>query len=307
MKEREKKARRIESALRPRKGSLAKKLVSSCFTKGVQRSSRQDFLTTSLRRSIARHDELRGKKQQRFNMRQMKEAASMASQSIYGTVFLSLLPVIGVTLFALTVSWNTMPIEIYPGMIDILKVFTVNFQALYAIIAIFVWDFNGILSYVDLVICTIAPFADWYWSISCAENGTLLPVDILTYSLLTLYMTARLWAMAVVPLKLNFHRSVNRGAVYKVDKLNFVWTTRSASQVSEILPDILVLYDLLVTIWGFQCAQEVCQISIFVTDKDAEACSLLRRELQPTSLFQAGSIIFAAQILQMSLNPIQLT
>jgi hypothetical protein len=177
-------------------------------------------------------------------------------------------------------------------MVEILKVFTMVFQALFAVVSLFIWEGNNILAYVDVVVCLISPFADWYWSKVCEEYVTLRPVDITTYSLLILYMTARLWAKTIMPRKSNFHRSVNRGAVYKVDRFSFVWTTRSASQVSEILPDIIALWDILVGMWGLEQAQDVCRISIYVTDTDGEACAMLRREVQHTDLYQAGGIKF---------------
>lgn len=293
LREREKKARQIENARNPRKGSFAKNIVSCCHHSSEQlyRNGREE-LEISFRRSIARHDDLKGCNQLRVNMKEMKKAVSRATRSIYGIVFLTGLPVIGVSLFALTVSWNTMPMDIYPGMADILKVFTMIFQALFAIVALFVWNGNNILAYVDVVICLINPFADWYWLKVCEEYVTLRPIDIVTYSLIVLYMTSRLWTKAVTPRKSGFHQSVNRGAVYKMDRFDFVWTTKSASQVSDVIPDILALWNILVDMWGLEDAQNACRISIYVTDKDMEACSMLQREVRNTDLYKSGGIQF---------------
>jgi hypothetical protein len=294
MRECEKKVRHMELAEEPRKGSLAKKTVAGCLhgSQDFPTASRHDKLSSSIRRHIARHDELLEGEQLRGNMQEMKKAASRATRSIYGVVLLTSLPVIGISLFALTVSWNTIPIDVYPGMVDILKIFTMVFQSLFAVIAVFIWDGNNLLAYVDLVVCLVSPFADWYWSIACDEYGTLRPLDITTYSILTLYMTFRLWARAIMPRHSTWHRAVSRGAVSKVDKLNFIWTTRSASQVSEILPDILVLWNLLVASWGLDSVQQVCKMSIYVTDTDGEACAMLRREVEDTIFYKAGGIKF---------------
>lgn len=284
----EKNVRQIEMAEEPLKGSLAKKATFGQFP----RTSRHEALNTSIHRSLTWHDKLSGHDQLQVNMQEMKKAASMTTRSIFGVVLLTGLPVVGMALFALTISWNTIPIDLYPGMMDILRIFTIVFQCLFAVAAIFIWDGNNIFAFVDVAMCLVSPFANWYWSEICEQYGSLRPVDITTYSLVILYMTGRLWAKAVMPQYSTWHRAVSRGVTSKVDKLNFVWTTRSASQVSEILPDILALWDMLVASWGFENAQEVCRISIYVTDSDNEACAMLRRELHHTGLYQAGAIKF---------------
>jgi hypothetical protein len=294
MRECEKKVRQMELAEEPRQGSFAKKTVTGCLhgSQDFPTASRYDKLSSSIRQRISRHDELLEGKQLRGNMKEMKKAASRATRSIYGVVLLTSLPAIGISLFALTVSWNTIPIEVYPGMVEILKIFTMVFQSLFAVIALFIWDGNNLLAYVDVVMCLISPFADMYWATVCDEYETLRPVDIATYSILTLYMTFRLWARVVMPRHSTWHRAVSRGAVSKVDQLNFVWTTRSASQVSEILPDIIVLWDILVASWGLENVQQVCKMSIYVTDTDRGACAMLRREVQETRFYKAGGIKF---------------
>ena len=78
----------------------------------------------------------------------------------------------------------------------------------------------------------------------------------------------------------------------QVDQLKFLWITRSASQVSEILPDILMLWDLLVVKWGIENAQKVCKITIHVTDPNELSCALLRKEYENSEFFRNGGIIF---------------
>ena len=293
LRERERRIVEIERAEESRSGSLAQKVVSTCARdeSNQSRLSRRDQLSASLRRSIVRHDELYQWDQLRGNMKEMKNAASLATRSIYGIVFLCILPVMGVTLLALMWSWNTIPAYVYPSLMFVLKYFTMAFQSLFAIASIFFWDGNSLLAYVDLVMCLLSPFADWYWVLQCEKHTRLLPVDLFLYSILTGYMITRLWSQAVMPTHQPWH-DVGQDTAKRADRLDLVWTTRSAAQVSEILPDILDYWQSLVDSWGLENTHEVCRISIFITDPDKEACSMLKRELRRTVLYQKGAFQF---------------
>mmetsp|Transcript_1945 Transcript_1945/g.3221 ORF Transcript_1945/g.3221 Transcript_1945/m.3221 type:complete len:586 (-) Transcript_1945:152-1909(-) len=293
-------ARQVELAQDAKRGSLARKLLG-CICRSSNRKkkshdassprvSRRDSLTTFIRQSIVKHDELKSKEQMKMNMRDLKKSARKATRSIYGTVILSFLPVVGITLFAMMISWCTIPIEVYPGMVEILKMFTVVFQACFAITAIFFWNLDGILSYVDMIFVLASPFVDVYWARICDTHGRLEPGDLVLYSLFIFYMIIRLWVSAIAPAHSSWYRSGNAGLAGKFDKMTFVWTTRSASQVSEILPDILELWNLLVQKWGLQNARKVCEISIYVTDPDDDACALLRKEFGHTEFYRNGGM-----------------
>jgi hypothetical protein len=286
----------IEEAELLRKGSVAEKVTFGCRDKKNEYSSRRssrDMLSSSIRRRVARHDELHDWDKLRGNMKEMKKAASMATRSIYGVVALTALPVMGVGLLALTISWNTIPIDIKPGMVDILKLLTMLFQSFFAGIAIFVWDGNTILTYIDMVMCILSPFADWYWVNVCEKYGSLPTTDITLYCLLVGYMTARVWAKAVMPRHKSRSAEVGGFSVNRVNRLDVVWTTRSASLVSEILPDLLDVWETLGANWGAENRLKVCRISIYITDRDQEACSMLRRELLGTDLYKSGAIAFS--------------
>jgi hypothetical protein len=82
-------------------------------------------------------------------------------------------------------------------------------------------------------------------------------------------------------------------SVNRVNRLDVVWTTRSASLVSEILPDLLDVWETLGANWGAENRLKVCRISIYITDRDQEACSMLRRELLGTDLYKSGAIAFS--------------
>merc|ERR1712194_121563 len=149
----------------------------------------------------------------------------------------------------------------------------------------FVWNANSILAYIDVVFVIISPFADWYWIELCGDFQKLRPSDIALFSILIWYMIGRLWVKAVAPAHSRHHRAKENARAIYIDQLKFVWMTRSASQVSEILPDILMRWNLLVEKWGLEKAQKVCNISIFVTDPNELSCALLQHEYENTEFF----------------------
>ena len=77
-----------------------------------------------------------------------------------------------------------------------------------------------------------------------------------------------------------------------MERLEIVWVARSASLVSEILPDINAIWETLVAAWGEENARSVCRISVYVTDKDFAARQALKDEIHHTALFQNGSVRF---------------
>jgi ferredoxin-NADP reductase len=261
MKSRERNVRMMEIAEDQVKGSMMSKTAYGCQRDNADqpRASRNDRLSASIRESVDRHDQLIDVVEMRNNMKTMKKAAAEATRSIWGVFFVSSLPVMGITLFGLTVSWNTIPIDLYPGMVDILKVFTIVFQTLFAVVALFVWDLKGLLAFIDVALVGVSPFADYHFFRICNEYGTLRPIDIFIYSLLTLYMTGRLWEKTVSPRHSTWQRVSHSGSASKVEKLALVWTTPCASQVSALLPSISTQWDILVSTWGLGNAMEVCR------------------------------------------------
>ena len=103
LKESDRKLRRIERAEEARKGSL------------IQQLSRLIFRNDSSNRRPM------NKAMIEMSLEETYQSATSATLHIYGTVLLSLLPVIGVTLFALMVSWSTMPITVHTSLVVFLK------------------------------------------------------------------------------------------------------------------------------------------------------------------------------------------
>jgi predicted ferric reductase len=294
----------VEIAEESRKGSIAKQLVGSCHNSKdnkhgkyvhLEHETRNESVRMSIRNTITRRQELKldeSSSELRENTRDMKQAAFNATRSIYGVVLLAGLPVIGIALLSLTLSWNTIDIELYDGMVETLQALTVFFQFCFAVVALFVWDGNQFFGYVDVVICMVTPVADAYWFYQYENNGFLSPSELTLSCLLTGYMTARVWSMTVRPRHRSWQTSVDSDGVRTLERLDVVWVARSASLVSEILPDINAIWETLVAAWGEENARSVCRISVYVTDKDPEAREALKNEIHDLSLFQNGSVHF---------------
>jgi len=303
---RRRKIMRTERALAPRKGSLAHKIASACTPRFCQRHNsamdvaepvtivaEEAVTPVSMKEKIQRHECMKHWRDIRGSIKDMQCEAFDATRSIYGVVLLSLLPAFGVLMIGLTISWNTVNVNAHDGMKTAVEALTVLFQIIFAVIAIFIWDGNQLFAYTDAALCVVTPFADWYWFLQyTADPGHLSPGDITTYSLLIGYMTVRLWNRAVEPRHTSWRHNVDTAGIRVMDRLEICWVARSASLVSELMPDINCIWDALVEQWGKENAAKVCKISVFVTDKDEKACELLRNELCSTELFQDGAIKF---------------
>eukprot|EP00536_Pseudo-nitzschia_multiseries_P001387 jgi/Psemu1/181111/e_gw1.18.42.1 len=105
----EQKLRRIEQAAKAQRGSLAVKILRCVGQKKISMPHVKSAPCNLL--SFDHHED----------RTVIFKSATAATLPIYGTVFLSSLPVIGVALFALTVSWSTISIEIYAPMAMVMK------------------------------------------------------------------------------------------------------------------------------------------------------------------------------------------
>ena len=284
-----------------KKGSLAHKVVSACASNWRTNSSIMDTTSIeessqsiSMKEKIQQHGQMMHWRDVRGSIRDIKSEAFAATRSIYGVVLLSLLTSMGAMLVGLTISWNATTINNRRGMTFFLQFVTATFQLIFALIALFIWDGNSLFAYTDAALCLVAPFFDWSLSLRYANNpqGRLSPGDITTYCIGVGYMTARLWSQTVAPRHKSQRKHVAVEGPGVLEKMEVVWVSRSASLVSELMPDITCVWEALVSQWGKEHADKVLKVSIFVTDKDNEARDLLKRELASSELFQNGAVQF---------------
>jgi hypothetical protein len=192
--------------------------------------TRKDIRSSALRESMPRHITLDTEKDIRENLAGIKKAACVTTRSTHGVVAPSSLPVWGVALIGVIISWNTLPFDMHPEMLMSLKVVTIVFQASLAAAAMFLWDSNDmLLALVDFVLCIINPFADWLWFQKHDINDHLAPVDITISCLLVGCMTARLWWGAAIRRHTSWKKHVERGFTpkLKLDRLDMDWTTHT--------------------------------------------------------------------------------
>ena len=236
--------------------------------------------------------------ERKLTLKDIRRESRMARLPIFGSVTLLLVPVLGVTIIGLTLSWNTILIDLYPWMIETLKIATIVFQSIFAFVTLFVHNRSEFLTYIDVVISIVSIFADWYWFATdrwCNMDSG----DLVYFSLLLGYMTLRTWYNAVRARTWSWRSKVGTKLTSNnVDKLTFVWITRSAPLVSKIVPDVIHIWNSLANAWGEQAANKVCNISIYITDKDKAACDALRAEIGESSLFKSGAICFCRPDIQ---------
>eukprot|EP00521_Asterionellopsis_glacialis_P011582 CAMPEP_0195307206 /NCGR_PEP_ID=MMETSP0707-20130614/37600_1 /TAXON_ID=33640 /ORGANISM="Asterionellopsis glacialis, Strain CCMP134" /LENGTH=900 /DNA_ID=CAMNT_0040371453 /DNA_START=21 /DNA_END=2723 /DNA_ORIENTATION=- len=226
------------------------------------------------------------------NAKEIRDKAKKAALPIFGVTFLMLLPVLGVTIMGFTISFNTLPFELYNGLVEILQAGTIIFQFFFLIVCTCFWDRNSFFTYIDICILFAAAFSNWF----CFARelwGNFSDTHLIYYLLIHGYMTLRLWNSAVKPRHRSTRDEVVRNGIIAMDQLKFVWITRSATNVSKIAPDIIECYDALVAAWGEEHAKKVCRVSFFITDPDLEACHSLQSELAHTSLWRSGAFQFA--------------
>mmetsp|Transcript_255 Transcript_255/g.620 ORF Transcript_255/g.620 Transcript_255/m.620 type:complete len:915 (+) Transcript_255:51-2795(+) len=244
-----------------------------------------------LQKNIFQHSKLGGLDDRQRHLEMIKKAAAKQIQHIKLVVFLIIMPIFGVALIAFTISWNRIPLKIHKGMDEFLAAATILFQLLFAIISIFFWNTTP-WTYLDVAVSILAPVIDWFFF----EYKTITNVTfhaLFAYLVPMSYITGRVWYAVVKSHHHAFRRDAVRDGITSLNRLEFVWVTRSAMMVSELMPEIQGIWDSLVEEWG--CVEEVekvLSITVFVTDKDQSANELLKEELAGTSLFEGGSFRF---------------
>uniref|UniRef100_A0A7S4UUI0 FAD-binding FR-type domain-containing protein n=1 Tax=Ditylum brightwellii TaxID=49249 RepID=A0A7S4UUI0_9STRA len=253
----------------------------------------------SISQSIKILNEINDSTKFRTNLTGIKRASMKARLPIYGSALLLILPILGVMMLGLTFSINTIAnpnfngieIIVYDWQVVILKSGTIIFQTLFLVVSTTVHNRAHFFTCVDVVIAIISFFVDWYWFVEDLW-GKFGSSELTHFSLIIFYMTLRSWNTAVKASDKSWRKDVSRDGIFAMDKLSFIWVTRSAHLVSKILPDIVDLWDVLCRQWGENYARQVCGISIYVTDTDKKACSILSMEMKKTSLYRDSAIKF---------------
>ena len=291
--ERQQRIIEIEMAKQAHKGSFLSR-VWSCIQPNptyirLERDHHQlsfERVRESIRSSIAQHhymnqfqsDPRSNGRQLRTNKKTMKQAAFQATRDIYYRVLLCVMPVWGISLIGLTISWNTIPVDLFDGMLAGLQVATMLFHCCFLANALCIWDSNHFLAYTDLVTLCLAVIANYFCFEKYKDNNVLRPGEITLSCLLNGYMSLRAWQHVV---------SDGSGANHDIrvlEHLQLVWTTRSAALVSKVLSDLTEIYQKLIDSYG-ETVPKVFRLTIHVTDKDPKALQMLQQELSTTPFY----------------------
>lgn len=279
-----------ELATERRKGSFAGQCIKGCRERTHQKQhTRADKLRQSIRNSVTQiHDD-----DNSVSNTEMKKAAFHATKSIYGVIYTAFLTTLGLVVGAFTVSWNTLPMGVYPNMVPFLQILALVFQFSFGFVAICLWDKNSLLAYLDVGSLVIAILSDFYWYSVYEDHGTLRGVDLAAFSLLTGYMVLRLWTKTVGPRHNSWkHAPGDENGHSSMECLKVVWVSRSASLIAEILPDIEEIWQEILQTWDFEDAIKVCHFSIYCTDKDESTTAALIDEVSHMSLYKHNCIHF---------------
>jgi len=210
------------------------------------------------------------------------------------------IPPFGLLIFGLTLAWTYVSFDSYGAMVPILTYGTIAFQLSFFILALSVHEMSRILTLVDLVVLALSAVADWFW-FSKNKWGNFNNEDMIFYSLLIGYMILHSWATAVY---YNISGSNNLVAMSNkrntnqlvLQKISFVWSSRSASLIRYIYPDLEDIWRSLCDSWGIEKARELCDFSIYCTDKNTQARNELIDAVKGTSLYEEGVLSFERPI-----------
>ncbi len=74
--------------------------------------------------------------------------------------------------------------------------------------------------------------------------------------------------------------------------LRFIWSVKTVKIARQILPEINETYELLVKEWGEDYAQEVLDITIYITDKNRSEAASFRAQIRDYALFKNRKVVF---------------
>mmetsp|Transcript_27327 Transcript_27327/g.49639 ORF Transcript_27327/g.49639 Transcript_27327/m.49639 type:complete len:893 (-) Transcript_27327:132-2810(-) len=254
-------------------------------------SSRLPTARFSLSASIRDLPTLQSKNKWAASLQEIKLRSMKAQIPIYMGVILLIPSSLGVCMIGLTLSWNTIPNLLLDGMENFLKGGTLLFQTIFTSIVLFLHNRSELLTFLDVVVILISALADWFW-FAKGRWTHFQTGDMIYYLLLMGYMTLRCSHTALRTSEKSWRKEATSDGFHVMDKLHFIWITRSAHLVLQILPEIIDIWDALCSSWGPEAAAKVCKITIYVTDTENEACCALKKELRGSSLYKAGAIQF---------------
>ena len=211
---------------------------------------------------------------------------------IYKYILMFFGTLLGVIVLGITISWNLLSFEVYGPMKTILYAGTLTFQSSFLLLMITVQDVSSMWFMIDVVFIILGGLADWNFF---AHDlwGNFRSMDLFIFIILTGYKVLRYWT-TLLRLEYNPIRSAHKryNGTQTLDKLHLVWTSRSTTLISQMFPDLEMIWNSLVEKFGEDTAHELCEISIYCTSKDEDACDDLYLEVANSNLYGIGALQF---------------
>ena len=127
---------------------------------------------------------------------------------------------------------------------------------------------------------------DWYFGYQLFRHSELPPNLAVLYFLVG-YIVLRVYYHAVAGMN---HNAAGLNEV--LQRLDLIWSVRSAKVCSEIYPDINECYETLKDLWGKERTDEVLRITINITERNEDEAARLRSQIKDTSLFKDKKVFF---------------
>ncbi|GFH55403.1 hypothetical protein CTEN210_11879 [Chaetoceros tenuissimus] len=223
--------------------------------------------------------------------------AAITKRKLFWHTLFMFAPALGLIAFGLTLSFSSYNFDLYDGMDVVLMSLTIGFQAIFLFSSVLTRERNLYLMVLDVFFLCLSIVADWFW-ISKSSFGSFRDADLVYYTLLIVYMVARLWNKTLRDVNyVPGQNALTHTSNIVYEKFNFVWSCRSAELIAVAFPDIAKLWDELVEAWGEEEALHKVNISIHCTDLNEESCQQLVDSIQDTDLFQKGCLKFGKPFL----------
>jgi len=197
----------------------------------------------------------------------------------------------GIFSLGLTLSWNILEgrVPLHASMDGILSALAITFHLLFALVAMVVHERYEFCTLVDNVVAALSLSMDAVWTAN--QKWTALDEsDLVIFSFLMLYMIIQLYKTTLVSNNDKTWRQMSKiaeevgggnGGPQQLQKLQFIWVTRSAQLVSELAPTLDEIWrSLCDTFVDEDSAKQLCDISVYVTDPNKDVCNALAREMQ---------------------------
>ena len=298
-KESEEAIRRIRLAQDTRKGSALSKASKTC--RPDKQEQQRDLTDKQMTRQSLHAEKIRTlvREQSKKNalldwqefissLDKLKGKVKKSKKFVYQELALGLVPVLGLSVFSLALSWTFLGMELdklelkrYYFMDLALGTITIVFQGIFALAVFCFWSSDNFFFFLDVAVIAGSIILDIF-----QYRGSWTTMDSLlfaSYMSSIAYCTLRSWSRAVESKHSSWTRVGAQDGFNTLDLLHFVWVTRSASLASAVLPDIEEIVQELLPLWQ-ENLHKVCRISVYVTDENAKDNEALKELLEKQNL-----------------------